>query len=104
MEAFRKFAPFAEVGHGNWEAWLKAEFGWKDRTAQAYMSVYETFGRTEPGSDLLSVSVSIDAKAPYAFAAPTEGNRLMARVLSGAGRRVGSLQPSAKVRQSVAQV
>lgn len=60
-----------EVGHGNWGAWLKAEFGWTDKTAQNYMRVFETFGKNERGSDLLSVSVSIDAKALYALAAPT---------------------------------
>lgn len=60
-----------EVGHGNWEAWLKAEFGWTQKTAVSYMNVYKTFGKTEPGSDLLSVSISIDAKALYALAAPT---------------------------------
>ena len=32
------------VGHGHFGAWLRAEFGWTERTAQNLMSVAERFG------------------------------------------------------------
>ena len=28
------------VGHGNWQAWLKSEFGWSDRTALGFMKIF----------------------------------------------------------------
>jgi len=32
------------VGHGHFGPWLRAEFGWTERTAQNFMSVAERFG------------------------------------------------------------
>lgn len=34
----------AEIGHGNWTAWLEMEFEWTDRTARYFMAVAERFG------------------------------------------------------------
>jgi hypothetical protein len=59
----------ALVGHGNWEAWLRAEFGWEERTAQRHISVYETFGKSDRLTD--TASVMITSEALYALAAPT---------------------------------
>jgi hypothetical protein len=33
-----------QLGHGKFGAWLKAEFGWSERTAQRYMKAAEQFG------------------------------------------------------------
>ena len=32
-----------KLPHGLWRRWLKAEFGWSERTAQNFMSVAERF-------------------------------------------------------------
>ena len=40
--------------HGRFGPWLKAEFGWTERTAQNFMNVAGQFGsKTEMISDLL---------------------------------------------------
>ncbi len=55
------------VGHGHFGAWLRAEFGWTERTAQNFMSVAERFG----GNTKLISDLSIDATAAYLLAAPS---------------------------------
>jgi hypothetical protein len=52
--------------HGKLGAWLKAEFGWTERTAQNFMSVAERFGKSEMISDL-----RIAPTAAYLLAAPS---------------------------------
>lgn len=37
----------AEIGHGNWAAWLEKEFEWTQRTANNFMRVAERFGKLE---------------------------------------------------------
>jgi hypothetical protein len=55
------------VGHGHFGAWLRAEFGWTDRTAQNFMTVAQAFGpKTEMISDL-----TIQPTAAYLLAAPS---------------------------------
>lgn len=49
---FELIAAKAEIGHGNWTAWLKAEFEWTDRTARYFMAVAERFGNRNTYSDL----------------------------------------------------
>ncbi|HEY2617819.1 MAG TPA: DUF3102 domain-containing protein [Acetobacteraceae bacterium] len=56
----------AEVPHGEWLAWLEAEFGWTVRTADKYMHVAGAF-KLEPGSNF--DGITIDATALYALAA-----------------------------------
>src|SRR5205823_6552311 len=55
------------VGHGHFGAWLKAEFGWTERTAQNLMSVAERFGANPK---LLSHLI-IQPTAAYLLAAPS---------------------------------
>lgn len=55
------------VGHGNFGAWLRAEFGWTDRTARNFMAVAEQFG---PKTETLS-EMKIDPTAAYLLAAPS---------------------------------
>jgi hypothetical protein len=53
--------------HGQFTPWLKAEFGWSERTAQNFMSVAERFGpKTEIIADL-----TIQPTAAYLLAAPS---------------------------------
>ncbi len=53
--------------HGQFGPWLRAEFGWTDRTAQNFMAVAEAFGpKTEMISDL-----TIQPTAAYLLAAPS---------------------------------
>jgi hypothetical protein len=54
------------IGHGNYLAWIDAEFGWSDRTARNYVWAYEAF-KSETVSDL----EPIDTKALYLLAAPS---------------------------------
>lgn len=53
--------------HGHFGPWLRAEFGWTERTARNFMAVAERFGaKTEMISDL-----RIDPTAAYLLAAPS---------------------------------
>lgn len=52
--------------HGQFGPWLKAEFGWTERTARNFMAVAERFGKTETISDL-----TIQPTAAYLLAAPS---------------------------------
>ena len=36
-----------QCGHGNWAAWIEAEFAWTQRTANNFMRVAERFGKLE---------------------------------------------------------
>lgn len=57
----------AELPHGSFGPWLKAEFGWNERTARNYMAVAEAFGsKTEIISDF-----GIAPTAAYLLAAPS---------------------------------
>lgn len=53
--------------HGSFGAWLRAEFGWTERTARHFMAVAQRFGpKTEMISDL-----PIEPTAAYLLAAPS---------------------------------
>jgi hypothetical protein len=55
------------VAHGHFGPWLKAEFGWTERTAQNFMSVAERFGaKSEIIADL-----KIQPTAAYILASPS---------------------------------
>ena len=53
------------LGHGRWLPWLEGEFGWADRTARRFMTVYDAF-KLDKLSDL-----EIDVSALYLVAAPS---------------------------------
>lgn len=55
------------VGHGHFGPWLRAEFGWTERTAQNFMNVAEQFG---PKAKLIS-DFTIQPTAAYLLAAPS---------------------------------
>ena len=72
--------------HGQFIPWLRAEFGWTERTARNFMAVAEQFGpKTEIISDL-----RIDPTAAYLLASPSAPDeaREAAVKLAEGGERV----------------
>ncbi len=66
--------------HGQFGPWLRAEFGWTERTAQNFMSVAERFGaKTEIISDL-----RIAPTAAYLLAAPSVPDEARAKAIERA--------------------
>ncbi|HEV2604767.1 MAG TPA: DUF3102 domain-containing protein [Microvirga sp.] len=67
--------------HGHFRAWLQAEFGWSERTAQRYMQAVEVFGDK---TDTVSV---LEATAIYALSAKSTPDavrtEIVARVEAG---------------------
>jgi hypothetical protein len=53
--------------HGSFGPWLRAEFGWKDRTARNFMAVAERFG----GKTAIIADLPIEPTAAYLLAAPS---------------------------------
>jgi hypothetical protein len=47
------------ISHGNYLAWIDAEFGWSNRTARNYVRAYEAFK-----SEIVSDLEPIDIKSP----------------------------------------
>jgi hypothetical protein len=52
--------------HGQFIPWVRAEFGWTERTAQNFMAVSERFGKNEMISQM-----QIEPTAAYLLAAPS---------------------------------
>jgi hypothetical protein len=72
--------------HGQFGPWLRAEFGWTERTARNFMAVAEQFGpKTEMISDL-----QIEPTAAYLLAAPSAPDeaRQAAVELAESGKRI----------------
>jgi hypothetical protein len=71
--------------HGEFGSWLRAEFGWTERTAQNFMAVAERFGKSEMISDL-----KIEPTAAYLLAAPSAPDeaRQVAVERAEAGERI----------------
>lgn len=55
-----------QLGHGQFDSWLKAEFGWSRRTAYNFINVYETFGER---ANLAQIDIATSAL--YLLAAPS---------------------------------
>lgn len=56
----------SRLKHGQFEVWLKAEFGWSQRTAYNFINVYEAFGTIAKFAE-----IDIAASALYLLAAPS---------------------------------
>jgi hypothetical protein len=69
--------------HGLFGQWLEAAFGWSDRTAQKFMQVAETFGKT-------AHSAVLPPSALYALASPSTPEPIRAEFIerAAAGERV----------------
>jgi len=69
------------VGHGNFGAWIKAEFNWTERTAQNFMSVAEKFGTNAKCVSYLPLATVYRLAAP---STPDEvREKIVARVEGG---------------------
>jgi len=56
----------SRLKHGQFETWLKAEFGWSRRTAYNFINVYETFAER---ANLAQIDIATSAL--YLLAAPS---------------------------------
>jgi len=66
------------VGHGRWLPWLDVEFGWSDKQAERFMSVFKLNSKIDNLSNM-----TIDASALYLLAAPSS-NELRDEVIERA--------------------
>ncbi|MGJ5628667.1 DUF3102 domain-containing protein [Nostoc sp. CALU 1950] len=75
----------SKLKHGQFDTWLKAEFGWSRRTAYNFINVYETFGNRANLSQ-----IDIATSALYLLAAPSTPQKLREQYLEEAktGRRI----------------
>lgn len=65
--------------HGQFEAWLKGEFGWSRRTAYNFINVYEAFGER---ANLAQIEIATSAL--YLLAAPSTPQEVRSEVLQRA--------------------
>jgi hypothetical protein len=86
--------------HGNWLLWLDREFGWTERTAQRYISVYELTTQQNVKYDTVS-DFDIDVKSLYLLAAPSTPESAREAVLDLAAN--GEQLTHAKVREMIAE-
>jgi DNA modification methylase len=75
----------AQLKHGQFETWLKAEFGWSRRTAYNFINVYETFGNR---ANLAQIDIATSAL--YLLAAPSTPENLRKQYIeeAKAGKRI----------------
>ncbi|WP_138505852.1 DUF3102 domain-containing protein [Nostoc sp. PA-18-2419] len=69
----------SQLKHGQFETWLKAEFGWSRRTAYNFINVYETLA--EPAS---LAQIDIATSALYLLAAPSTPQNVREEILQRA--------------------
>jgi hypothetical protein len=90
----------AHLKYGQFEAWLKAEFGWSRRTAYNFINVYETFrDRTN------LAQVNIATSALYLLASPSIPSDLRQQYLEQAqsGQRLNHKDIVKQIRQNKAK-
>lgn len=88
----------ADLGHGLFQDWLEAHFGWSSRTARNYMLAGQTLGdKTETVSDLPVSTVYELARAPEA-----DRERVVAAVerAKSEGRTLRPEEISSKLREN----
>lgn len=75
----------AQLKHGQFDTWLKAEFGWSRRTAYNFINVYETFGNR---ANLAQIDIATSAL--YLLAAPSTPQNLREQYIeeAKAGKRI----------------
>jgi len=81
-------------GHGNWLPWLEREFGWDERTAQRFISVYELAGKSDNLSDL-----NLPVSSLYLLAAPSTPEQVRDEIIERASS--GEILPVAEVKRVV---
>ena len=74
-----------QLKHGQFDAWLKAEFGWSRRTAYNFINVYETFGNR---ANLAQIDIATSAL--YLLAAPSTPDKVRDKYIEEAktGKRI----------------
>jgi hypothetical protein len=84
-----------QLGHGHFEAWLRAEFNWGQWTARKFMQVTRQF------KSVNFTDLSIEASALYLLAAPSTHEAVRQEALERAGQ--GEAITHAKVKAMVSQ-
>jgi hypothetical protein len=84
--------------HGRFGPWLRAEFGWTERTARHFMTVAERFGSQ---ADMLS-DCRIEATAAYLLAAPSAPQEAVEEALARA--RNGERITASRAREILAKL
>jgi len=79
-----------QLGHGHFEAWLRAEFNWGQWTARKFMQVTRQF------KSVNFTDLSINASALYMLAAPSTPDSVRQEALERAGQ--GEVMTRAKVK------
>lgn len=82
-----------KCGYGNFERWLKAEFGMSQDSAQRFMNVAKTFGSEIPHSAVFDFS----AKALYLLSAPSTPELVREQVLHDAEN--GIIRTNAEIEE-----
>ncbi|MEO0770818.1 MAG: DUF3102 domain-containing protein, partial [Cyanobacteria bacterium J06649_4] len=70
----------SRLQYGQFLAWIKAEFGWSQRTAYNFMNVYETFGDRFANLARVNIATSL----LYQLASPSVPEELRDQVLRAA--------------------
>jgi hypothetical protein len=83
-----------QLNHGQFEAWIKAEFGWSRRTAYNFISVYEAFNQSSNFEQ-----INIATSALYLLAAPSTSEKVREEFLQKA--EAGKLITHKDVNQAV---
>jgi hypothetical protein len=87
----------SQIKHGQFEAWLKAEFGWSRRTAYNFINVYESFGNR---SNLAKIDIATSAL--YLLAAPSTPDEVRQAVIEQAksGSKVAHKEVAQRLKQT----
>ncbi|NJL61676.1 MAG: DUF3102 domain-containing protein [Methylacidiphilales bacterium] len=91
----------AQLKHGQFDAWLKAEFGWSRRTAYNFINVYETFGNR---ANLAQIDIATSAL--YLLAAPSTPEKFREQYIDEAktGKRITHKDLAQKIKQQQEKV
>jgi Protein of unknown function (DUF3102) len=84
----------SQLKHGQFDIWLKAEFGWSRRTAYNFISVYETFGERAT-----LAQVDIATSALYLLAAPSTSQKVRDEFIEKA--KVGQSVTYKELRETI---
>jgi hypothetical protein len=67
-----------KLGHGNFLQWIEKAFGWKERSAEAFMQVYRQFKSAN------FANLRIDISSLYLIAAPSTPEPVRQQVIARA--------------------
>ena len=107
----RLVAVRSHLKHGQFDIWLKAEFGWSRRTAYNFISIYETFDKSATVAQMNATTSAL-----YLMAAPStsatvrnellereqQGERITRETVREAVRKERSIQAGKRQKQGSA--